>query len=76
MNITVTKNDAWESSYDLYGKAEGYPLEDGDGVFIGNYTIEPWESSITVSWTPPDSRTWYIRSIPIFRRSPGPGGNL
>lgn len=76
MDITITRLFEWDTSYDVYAKATNYPLEDGDGIFVQNVTIEPWETSVMISWTPPDDRTYKIRAVPLFRRSAGFGGPI
>lgn len=74
--ITTYRGDMWTESFDFYAKPTNPPLEDGDGTFIGNVAIEPQDASTSLTWDPPDDRTWYYRVIPIRRRIAGPGINL
>lgn len=75
-NLTIEKIDQWQTSCDIYAKPNNPPLENGDGIFIENVTFNPDESSVATSWDSPDSRTWYFRAVPIWRRSPGFGYNF
>ena len=76
LNITLTRNDPWTESYDIYVKPNAAPLEDGDGTFIMNLPIEPIATSVSTTWEAPDDRTWYARAVAIWRREQSPGGNL
>lgn len=77
INITITRGDEWEDSYDVWAKLSSVPLEEGDGVYIGNYPIEPNEDSITIAWTGAQDDAVYnygFRVVPITRREKGPSG--
>ena len=50
-SFTITRGSLWDESYDVYYKIGGAPLELGDGVFYGNFVIQPWETSIVVTIT-------------------------
>ena len=63
--ITRPATDLCTQSYDLWAQAGRYPLQEGDGEYVGNVTIGPNDSSVTQSWTEPDARTWYAIAIPI-----------
>jgi hypothetical protein len=69
--ILITRGDDWETSYDVWAKPGSAPLEDGDGVFVGNYEILPSETQITVTPAAPIDDTYGVLVLPIIRRSPG-----
>lgn len=71
MEILITRTDDWQESYNVWGKAGSAPIEDGDGFFIGNYPIEPDETEIQISWTPPGAGTYAFLVIPVTRREVG-----
>ena len=76
ISISITRQDPWVESYDLYAKSNTEPLEDGDGIFIMNLPINPIDTSVSTTWTTLDDSAWYIRAIPITRKEAGPGANL
>ena len=63
--------DAYVTSYDVWAKRLSYPQDEGDGVFVGNITIDPDEDSIVEEWTPPNDGTWYFGALSIYNRTPG-----
>ena len=72
--VTITRGDAWDTSYDLWAKRGSVPLEEGDGVFLGNYPIAPDKSSVSATPTLPNDGTFGILVVPIRRRQGGPSG--
>lgn len=73
--IAITRTDAWTNNYDVYAKANTAPLEDGDGTYIMSGTMLPSDTTIYLSWTAPDDRTYKFRVIPVYRKEAGPGTN-
>ena len=70
--ILLERNgDAYVTSYDVWAKRLSYPQDEGDGVFVGNYTIQPDEDSITEEWTPPNDGTWYFGALAIYNPHAG-----
>lgn len=63
ISYSVSRNDPFATSFDLYAKAGSAPQWDGDGVFIGNVPILPWQSSISGTWTPPSNGSWYLGAV-------------
>jgi len=77
MTITasITRGSQWETSYDVWTKLGSVPLEEGDGIFVGNYTISPNQTSVTISL--PSYVTGYsygFMAVPITNRDKGPTG--
>ena len=71
-NFQISRNDdQWVTSYDVWAKLGGWPIEEGDGVFVGNYTIDPDQDYITVSTSLPSDATWYFAAVSIYRREKG-----
>lgn len=71
--INITKTDTWTNQYQVYAKAGSPPVEDGDGTYIMTVDMEPWETSVSETWTPPDLRTYYFRVVPVYQREASPG---
>ena len=70
--IYIERNsDSYVTSYDVWAKRGSYPQDEGDGVFVGNYTIQPEEAAISEDWTPPNDGTWYFVALSIYNRTPG-----
>ncbi len=63
--ITRSTDDLCTQSYDLWAQVGRYPLQEGDGEYIGNVAIEPNASTATTTWVAPDTRTWFAIAIPI-----------
>jgi hypothetical protein len=54
----------------------GYPQTPGDGLFAGTADIQPWQTSIIFTWTPPADGTWKLTAEPLYQDSYGPSGKL
>lgn len=72
-DLTIARTDSWTDSYDVWAKRGAIPLEEGDGVFVGHYDIDPDETYITETWIPPWSGSTGFLVIPIRGRIGGPG---
>lgn len=71
LNLTITRGNDFDESYEVWGKRGGAPLEYGDGTYIGNYPIQPWEDDITFAVIVPDGVDWGFSATPIQRRDLG-----
>lgn len=70
--ITLIRNgDQWVTSWDIYARQNGYPIEEGDGVFVTNLTIQPYEDSAATTWPTPNNGTWYFSAISKYQQLPG-----
>lgn len=74
--IVVTRANDWDESYNVYAARDRYPTESGDGILAGNVTIQPWEDSARLTWTPPMSGTWYFAAEAVRWGQVGPLGRL
>lgn len=68
----INRQGPWDTSYHVYAKSGGYPNESGDGVYAGTATLNPWDSSVSFSWTPPSDGLWYLIAEPISGDVYGP----
>jgi hypothetical protein len=57
-SLTIQRASAYDSSYDVYAKRGSVPIESGDGLFMGNFTILPYETEIIASAIVPASGLW------------------
>lgn len=66
-SITISRpsDDKYTLSYDVWGKRNAPPTAAGDGTFIGNYTIDADESSISLTWTAPTDGLYKFLYIPL-----------
>lgn len=74
--ITIDREDDFATSFDLYAKSDFYPTEEGDGVFVGNYPIDPDNSSVSAMWTPPAAGTWSFSAVARRGEQRGPMGQI
>lgn len=72
VNLTITRANDFDESYEVWMKSGGVPLEYGDGLYAGNYPIMPWETSITFSVVTPPGTTWGFSATPVQGRDIGP----
>lgn len=69
-SVIIARGSDWETSYDVWTKYGSVPLEEGDGIFVGNYTISPSQTGIT---QPVNYSAGYgFLVVPIIRRQGGP----
>jgi len=71
-SIIITRGSEWETSYDVWAKSGSIPLEEGDGLFVSNYTISPDQTSITNTPASTYDSTFGYLVVPIIRRQGGP----
>jgi hypothetical protein len=76
VNLTINRANDFDESYEVYMKRGGVPLEYGDGIYVGNYPIQPWETSITFSLATPPGTTWGFSVTPIQQRDIGITGTV
>ena len=70
--ITITRgNDQWVTSYDVWAKIGEYPMQEGDGAFVGNYPISRNETFLTIEYDRPEYENWLFSALPIYNRTPG-----
>ena len=75
VNITIQRANDFDESYEVWMKRNSPPTEYGDGVYVGNYPIRPWETSLTFSVdTPPG--TWGFSATQVQRRDLGLTGTV
>ena len=72
--IYVTRVSPWDTGYDLYARANGTPIEEGDGVTVASLSILPYQTSVSYTWTPPGAGTWKFLAIPKRGILTGTGG--
>ncbi len=54
-------DDSATTSFDVWAKYRAYPQNDGDGVFVGNFTIGANDDYTLESWiTPNGSANWKV----------------
>jgi hypothetical protein len=71
-HATIERNgDEWVTSYDVWAKLGSYPSDEGDGIFVGNVTIDPSELTTSITLAKPAAEGWYFSALSIYRRSPG-----
>lgn len=69
---TIQRNgDQWVTSYDVWAKLGSYPLEEGDGVFVGNVEIEPSQTTTSIALAKPSTEDWKFAAISIYGRDKG-----
>ena len=56
---------------DVYAKANGYPSEEGDGVFVGTISFNPWDTFSYITWTLPMNATYYYGAVERYSDTPG-----
>lgn len=56
---------------DLYAKPNGYPSEEGDGIFVGTIAFDPWSTTASITWTLPTSSTYYYGAVERYSDTPG-----
>lgn len=64
--ITVLANN-YMTAADVYAKANGYPSEEGDGIYVGTITLTPYAANGSITWTLPTSATYYYGSVAIYQ---------
>lgn len=70
--VTIQRNsDQYVTSYDVWAKMNSYPMEEGDGVFVGNVTIAPSVLTTSIAFAHPDTENWKFSALSIYRRDPG-----
>lgn len=72
--ITVAVNrgdDQWVTSYDVWAKIGAYPMQEGDGTFVGNYPIARSATTVTIQYDRPENENWLFSALPIYNRTPG-----
>jgi hypothetical protein len=70
--VNIERNgDQWVTSYDVWAKLNAYPLEEGDGVFVGNATISPSEDATSIALARSVDETWLFAAISIYGRDKG-----
>ena len=72
--VIITRGDQWDTSYDVWVKRGKVPLEEGDGIFIGNYAITPQATTLSVATTLDQTLRWGTLVVPIRGRIGGPPG--
>lgn len=70
--ISITRGDVWDTSYEVWGKLNAAPTEYGDGFYIGNYPIQPWETGLAIPWVRPAAGRYGFLIAPVQRRELGP----
>lgn len=73
--IAIVRESPWDDSYDIYARSNGTPIEEGDGVTVGSISILPWQSSVSLMWTPPGAGTWKFLIIPKRWNNTGVGSH-
>lgn len=64
--ITRPTSDLYTQSYDVWAQINRYPLQEGDGQYVGNAEIGPNDTSTSIDYTEPTtSGTWKYIAIPI-----------
>lgn len=76
ISVSITRSDSYVESFDVYARVNGYPIEEGDGIFVANIPISPSQTTVTSTWTPPADGTWKFIAVPIYRGVSGPIGRL
>jgi hypothetical protein len=56
---------------DVYAKPWAYPSEEGDGIFVGTISFNPWEPGGTITWTLPTSATYFYGAVERYSDTPG-----
>lgn len=74
--ITLTRNDPYVTSFDIYAKSGGYPIEPGDGLYLGNTPIDPFFSNAIANYTLPAAGLWFFIAVPFAMDRQGPFGRL
>ena len=72
IQITIPRGSSFDTSYNLYVKTGGYPIEDGDGLLVANYPILPWITSLTVTYQPPSKGVYGFGIVPLSNDKIGP----
>lgn len=63
--LTVTRANAYDTSYEVWAKAGSGPLEYGDGIYVGNVPIAPSATSAIIGWTAPAAGVWYFTATQV-----------
>lgn len=74
--ISITRGDDFATSFDVYAKNGDYPLEAGDGIMVGNVTIDPDDDTVQTTWTPPTAGTWAFAAVARRGETVGPLGRI
>lgn len=75
VTVTIHRANDFDESYEVWMKRNSVPLEYGDGTYVGNYTILPWETSLSFAViTPPGS--WGFSATQVQRRDLGETGTM
>lgn len=75
-SITIYRGDNYARSYLIYGKIGSYPNDFVLGEYLGEVSINPWDTSVTTSVTPSSAGQWFFRVYPVRDRQEGPGANI
>lgn len=78
LTIRIDRGDnSMATSFLVWGAFRRVPQCDGDGVFVGEITIEPSETSVSYEWTSPNNSTnWRFIAAPKFNELVGIFGEL
>jgi hypothetical protein len=75
VNLTIQRANDFDESYEVWMKRGGVPLEYGDGIYVGNYPIRPWETEITFSVITPTG-SFGFSATAVQRRDLGLTGTV
>lgn len=78
LTVTIYREPgSFATSFDVWAKFRAYPQNDGDGVYVGEYEVDPDESAVTFDWdTPNGSDDWRLIALPIYLDQVGLPGRL
>lgn len=65
LRISIARGSPYDQSYDLYAKSGGWPIEAGDGIYVGNFPIKPWLQTVQATWTPPATGSWFVSAVAL-----------
>lgn len=72
----IQRSDSYTETVDVYARLGTYPQEEGDGIYAGSASFQPWQTQVVFTWTPPTDGTWKLIGVPVYRRGTGPFGKL
>lgn len=76
VNLTIQRANDFDDSYEVWMKKGGVPLEYGDGLYVGNYPIKPWETFLTIAVITPPGTSWGFSATAVQQRELGLTGTV
>jgi hypothetical protein len=71
-SITLERSgDIYVDGWNVYYRKGKYPTEDGDGGFVQYVSINPYETEVSIEWTPPDQGTYHFGATTVYSGVPG-----